>query len=339
MIAATLLGCAVLSTQGWELRDLGEAGISLMSPAPFRLISAGSASDSPQSVERSAWRSEGGDVALTVSYERWRTPHFAPSASLEIFARRTLGMSGGAAIQPIRMGSVEGAILLVHKSDGVSLAVLRAKANDEAWQIEVRPQRGPLDPAVIERVRESVSLAAVPEEAGAYDVWGNLTARVEPAPAPRPGPRTASPLASARIALYSPIELQEKPDLRTEAEKQAVEALSEWQGSSPGAEVAVSYFRLKGGQTLDLGGWVASYGSKLRDEGLSGFSPSVEELKIKGAQGRIIRGRATLSARPLSVLIVLISRGQECWAIQARLAPTGSSDVEKDILSTLKLLP
>jgi hypothetical protein len=248
-------------------------------------------------------------------------------------------MTSGAAIQPIRIGSAAGAILLVHKSDGVSLAVLRAKANDEAWQIELRPQRGPLDPAVIERVRESVSLAVAPEEAGAYDVWGNLTAKVDPVPAPRPGPRAASPLASARIALYSPIELKERRDLRSDAEKQAVQALSEWQGSSPGAELAVSYFRLKDSQSLDLGGWVASYGSNLRDEGLTGFSPSVEELKIKGAQGRIIRGRATLGARPLSVLIILISRGPECWAIQARLVPSGSADVEKDILSTLRLLP
>lgn len=334
MNAAMVLACAVLQTQGWELRDLSEAGLSLSLPAAPVLATTGSTTETPQSVERYMWRADGMGVMVTVIYDRWRTPHFAPSESLDILARRTLGLLQGYTIQPAQLGGLPASLLLVDRGKGVEAAILRAKSGLESWQVELRPTSGVLRQETIDGIQASVQVAAQAEDPGAYDAWGNVMARLEPAPAPRPAHSAATELKSALMAVASPVELKEMRSRPSDAERGSVDALAEWAGKDAAIQVTATYFRLREGQAVDIGAWVAAYGERLKAEGFDRFEPQIEQLKLEGAEGRVVRGSGAIGGRKLDLQIILAVRGREAWAVQSRMSAALKPDPLQAALKT-----
>jgi hypothetical protein len=336
MNVALALAGALLGSHGWQTYVLEEGGISLASTAPFALVASGADADTPQSVERSVWRSQTETSLLTVTYDRWRSPQFDPDKSLDIFSRRVLGVMAERVIEQTELDGLPGAVLLLGSRTSPTRAVLRVKSGPESWQIDIKPMEGALASEEVERVRSSVQISTEKGEPPT-DPWGNLVQRVTAPPRPRPGPQGPTHLKSARLALSLPFAVKESKGQRSPEDRSSYLALSEWGGKEEGKEAAITYIKLRPGQTIDLSGWVAAYGETLRDEGFTQFEPAIEDFAIPGATARMIRGEATQGAKRLSIQIVLILRGPEAWAVQTRLDADSDKGIEKSVLSSLRL--
>lgn len=335
---AALLACGVFSAQGWELRELQEAGISLYLPNDPVLSQVGPDPAQPQSVERIVWVSKGMGVTATITYERWKSPQFAPEASLELMARRQLGLQKGYVIQPSMLGGHMGSLMLVQDVKGPTRAVTRAKSGVEAWQIDVQPDSGILDEEILSGLQESVAISATPEQEGLYSQWGTLNAQIAPPPLPRPLPEKPTSLPEASLSIKLPIGLTRKEAPTAPGTESVFAAIKEWSGREAGIDVALSFFQIRESQALDLGGWVAAYGKSLEKEGFADFSPNVEEVKMGSAQGRRIMAKAGSPQGGSVIQIVLLSRGQQCWAIQVR-TPGGSAfeSLQEGIYKSIRL--
>lgn len=335
---AALLACGVFSAQGWELRELQEAGISLYLPNDPVLSQVGPDPAQPQSVERIVWVSKGMGVTATVTYERWKSPQFAPEASLELMARRQLGLQKGYVIQPSVLGGHMGSLMLVQDVKGATRAVTRAKSGLEAWQIDVQPDSGVLDEEILSGMQESVAISAQPEQEGLYSQWGTLNAQISPPPLPRPLPEKPTSLPEAFLSIKLPISLTKKEGPPVPGSESVFASIREWSGREAGIDVALSFFQIRESQALDLGGWVAAYGKSLEKEGFDDFSPNVEVVKLGAVQGRRILAKAGSAQGGSFIQIILLSSGQKCWAIQVR-TPGGTAfeGLQEGIFKSIKL--
>lgn len=323
MYAAFGLACVAFSAQGWELRELQEAGLSLYLPAEPALSQAGPDPSTPQSVERFVWVSKGMGVTATISYERWKSPHFAPEAALDIMARRQLGLQKGFVLQPATLGGHLGSILLVQDTKGVTRAISRAKSGNEAWQVDLKPDSGTLDEETLQGLQESVAISAAPELEGLYSTWGTLNAQIQPAPQPRPLPDKPIILAGAYLSLKSPVALTPRTRPATPGTDSIFASIKEWSGREEGIDIALSFFQIKPSQALDLGGWVGAYGTSLEKEGFKNITPDVEQVKLGSLNGRRIFATADSASGPIQIQVILLAEGQRCWALQMR-TPAGA---------------
>lgn len=336
---AALLACGVFSAHGWELRELQEAGISLYLPSEPVLSQVGPDPALPQSVERIVWVSKGMGVTATVTYERWKSPQFAPDASLELMARRQLGLQKGFVLQPSVLGGHLGSLMLIQDVKGTTRAVSRAKSGVESWQIDLKPDEGVLDEETLNGLQESVAINAEPEQEGLYSTWGTLNAQIQPAPMPRPLPEKPLTLSDAFLSLKSPVPLLPKARKSEPGADSIFSSIKEWAGREEGIEIVLSFFQIKNSQTLDLGGWVAAYGRSLELEGFVNLSPNVEQIKMGSVQGRRIIAKAESSTGGAHIQVILLSKGQRCWAIQVRTPSDSSySGIQEGVFKSIKTI-
>lgn len=284
-------------------------------PSQPKLAATGVSGDQPQIIERMVWESAGQGVKVQVSYDRWNRTQFAPERSLELVARRQLGLTDGYEVQPAELGELKGAILIVGSAAAPQLMIFRAKSGPEGWQIQVQGSR-----EAAEAVRKSVAISAKPEPNGLFDEWGNriaLSQNVSPLPSPTGPTFRRNTLEAAKVAFEAPFVLEERTLQRRES-AEGISDISEWFGREQGTEIYVSYFRLEGDRSLDMPGWVAAYGQRMRTDGFLEFSPDIERISLEGAEGRVIFGQAKRAGQPVQIQIMLVIRGQDCWAIQSR---------------------
>ncbi len=340
MYAAFGLACAAFSPQGWEMRELQEAGLSLYLPAEPVLSQVGPDPATPQSVERFVWVSRGMGITATVSYERWKSPHFAPEASLDLLARRQFGLQKGFTLQPATLGGHMGSILMVQDTKGVTRAVSRAKSGNESWQVDLKPDTGTLDEETLQGLQESVAISAAPEQEGLYSTWGTLNAQIQPPPQPRPLPEKPITLAGAHLSLKSPIALIPRSRPNVPGTESIFASINEWAGREEGIDIALSFFQIKPSQALDLGGWVGAYGTSLEKEGFKNISPDVEQVKLGSLSGRRIFATADSPSGPLKIQVILLTEGQKCWALQMR-TPLGTAyaQMHEAVFKSIKPIP
>lgn len=327
MFSAGLLLC-IVSAPGLVDASLPEAGLKISLPTDPVLVASGVDPDSPQSVNRMVWESKSDGGQVRISFEQWKKPQFAPEKALELFARRRLGLDSGFTISESKIGGYSASRL-----DLNSQTLIRAKSGNDAWQIEFKG----VDKLEISQIIASAKFAADQEIEGTYDPYGNLQ-DVGPSPRPTPdiGPSKVQKLPEAHISLASPIKLEMR---QSEAPPTGITAISEWFGRRDNTDVFVSYFKLAENKTLDMSGWIAAYGDRLRTDGVLNFKPNISKFQVPGGDGRQIIGTGDLGGQKASIQVILVVKGSQCWSIQTRVTGTTASKIHESVKKSLTFLP
>jgi hypothetical protein len=156
---------------------------------------------------------------------------------------------------------------------------------------------------------------------------------------PRPLPDKPLTLADAFLTLRSPVPLLPKARKAEPGADSIFSSIKEWAGRDEGVEVVLSFFQIKNSQSLDLGGWVAAYGKSLEQEGFVNLSPNVEQIKMGTVQGRRIIAKADSAAGVAHIQVILLSKGQRCWAIQVRTPSEASYEgMQEGIFKSIKTI-
>ena len=327
MFSAGLLLCFI-SAPGLVDASLPEAGLKISLPSDPVLVVSGVDPDAPQSVNRMVWESKSSEGRVRISFEQWKKPQFAPEKALELFARRKLGLDSGFSISESKIGDYAASRLDLDTS-----SLFRAKSGTEAWQIEFQG----VDKLDISQILASAKFSSDQEIVGTYDPFGNLQ-DVGPSPRPNPdiGPVTLQKLTEAHITLNSPVKLEKHA---SDALPAGILAISEWFGRKDNSDIFVSYFKLAENKTLDMSGWIAAYGDRLRTDGVLNFKPSISKFQVTGGDGRQILGTGDLGGQKATIQVILVVKGSQCWSIQTRVTGTTTSKLHESVKKSLTFLP
>lgn len=322
-MSLSILVAAALISPGLTLSSytLPEAKLTVMLPGAPALVSSGALPDIPQSVMGYRWNSEGEGVKITVSYDRWRSVHFSPEVELDRLARQDWGLLDGYSVTPVQIGALSGALLVQNQPQGGSRAVLRAKSESEAWQINLTPEDGLLSLSEIEDIRAGLTIEAQPEPEGLYTAWGE---RVRPEITSRPAPslfawRQADLMG---LSLEAPVELTQFQAERSAVELAKVGSITEWRGEGDRAQVLVSTFEIKSGEGVDLAAWGKTFAPSLERDGFREWYPERKPFELAGANALRLFAASQYNGAAYQVEVILIAKGQRAWAIQTRCPDT-----------------
>lgn len=335
-LAASLLFVSGLALESYALP---EARVVAELPSQPELVSAGPSADVPQSVAGYSWRSQGSGIQITVSYDKWKTAHFAPEIALDRLARQTYGRLEGFTIAESEVGGLEGALMTIDAPQGAAVAVWNVKSGVESWQITVKPTDGFLSPSLLEDLRDGLRIDARPEPEGLYDQWGQIAA---PAISSRPIP---SPLhwesgSYAGLHLDTPVALEAFQADRKSGETAILDGLREWHGAAGDVEIFLSTFTVKENLGVDLEAWGETFGPMLERDGLQNWQPAASTFPLGKANTRNLKGLVLHHGQTWNVQIFLAVQGRQAWALQVRTRDTAEGrDAMTKIGETLTLSP
>ncbi len=306
----------IATITAFSTADLAEARISLAMPGPARLVQAGAQADLPQSAERKAWEATGDGLRVTVTYERWRSPQFAPEVMLDRFARLDLGLIRNVDVEETSLDGHTAALMRVQDPEGgLKFMMARARSGAESWQVRVEAMQGGLDAAAAEAIFNSVQITVRPERAGAVNEFG-LPPVINGVVQPTPEPEAWIPLKleEANLMLNLPFALVPGPG-PTVDEKSPFSAVHQWTGRRGDMNITITHTSLKPGFRINSEAWEASMVASQAQAGL----PVITAFDLEGTE---IKAQAMLFAPTApggtSTQIILFTQGGKSWAIQTK---------------------